>query len=57
MNNSVLNIFKDENNQLYFNKNELYKNNLKVQEEYENKIDILLDGLFFDNNKKKDDLN
>ena len=57
MNNSVLNIFKDENNQLYFNKNELYKNDLKVQEEYENKIDILLDGLFFDNNKKKDDLN
>lgn len=56
MNNSVLNIFKDENNQLYFNKNELYKNDLKVQEEYENKIDILLDGLFFDNNKKKDDL-
>lgn len=47
MNNSILNIFRDKSKESYIDNNELYSINSMVQEEYEKKIDTLLDGLFY----------
>lgn len=56
MNNSILNIFRDKSKESYIDNNELYSINSMVQEEYEKKIDTLLDGLFYNDKWKKETL-